>query len=306
MGDSVLTTSIMQASLSAAMFTINIIGNSLILLAVQYSKYFSHVTRHLIAHVAVEDILFGCNVMLRTIFSSGHLQWTIQNCIITTSVACGSSLGSGFGICLILVENYLTSRNLMAKGGIHMTLRKARACIICFWITAFILPLVIVYTTSQTQMIISNSICYYTLMMTTTLSLVILLFTAMLVLMPLIMLTVRKSLQNLFQGDDTAANLLKQRSMKKNAKLATLFIIIAVGFIVSWAPSMTFVTVRMACPSCVHLVYAKVSASFVQLNSCINFVVYVIKDKSFKNICMKLLKCKIRSNQIGHLNTIGS
>ena len=47
--------------------TATLVGNSLILVVLRKSKNFSQVTRHLIGHVAVADILFGCSL---TIYSS--------------------------------------------------------------------------------------------------------------------------------------------------------------------------------------------------------------------------------------------
>ena len=47
--------------------TATLVGNTLILVVLRKSENFSQVTRHLIGHVAVADILFGCFV---TIYSS--------------------------------------------------------------------------------------------------------------------------------------------------------------------------------------------------------------------------------------------
>ena len=127
MTDSQDSTALMvQVTISAVIFIMNILGNSLILLVVKYSKYFSHVTCHLVAHVAVADIIFGCCVVLRMFFETGLLRWTSDSCIIIgQSLVMATSACSGFGICLILVENYLSVRHLNSNGDTSMTLQSS-------------------------------------------------------------------------------------------------------------------------------------------------------------------------------------
>ena len=141
-------------------------------------------------------------------------------------------------------------------------------------------------------------------MLMTDVIMTILILTTMLFLMISITLIVRKSLKNLFHGESAGADLLKQRSMKKKAKLATLFTIIALGFIMSWAPLIVSMAVAVICPHCVPSGTADFMGSFVQLNSCVNFMVYAIKDRSFKNVCMALLKCK--PNEVAPLSSTGT
>ena len=72
--NAVSTAMMVEVVVSIAIFTLNIHGNSLILLVVKYSKYFNCVTRHLIAHVAIADIVYGCSVVLRMVFRTGLLE----------------------------------------------------------------------------------------------------------------------------------------------------------------------------------------------------------------------------------------
>ena len=99
----------------AAIFTVNILGNALILLVVRYSKYFSHLTRHLVVHVAVTGILFGCIIVMQIFFSTWLLMWTSYICIIVQSIVLATSACSGFGICLILVENYVSTSSQLPR-----------------------------------------------------------------------------------------------------------------------------------------------------------------------------------------------
>ena len=228
------------------------------------------------------------------IFKTGLLKWTPHICILSVSSVMATSACSGFGICLILVENYLSVRHLSLQGGPHMSLRKAQISIVSFWVMIFTLQLVPIYIINQPQVQVSNNACKITgpSVIIIQMIMIILTLTTMFSLMIHIMLIVSKSLKNLFQGESSAADLHKQRSMKKKTKLATLFTIIAPGFILSSVPLIVSVAVTIKCPHCVPLGTADVMSSFVQLNSCVNFMVYVIKDKSFKNVCMQLLKCK--------------
>ena len=279
-------------------FTVNILGNSLILLVVRYSKYFRHVTRHLVVHVAVTDILFGCIIVLHTVFNTGFLKWTSYICIIVQSLEMVTSAAIGFGICLILVENYLSVRHLDSQGGTHMSLGKVQISIVSFWILMFIIQLLPVFTINHSDN--SCTVPEPSVLIAET-SVIILILITMLFLMIQMMLIVRKSLKNLFQGESSAADLHKQRSMKKKAKLATLFIIIALGFILSWAPIIVTAALDMICHACVPLAAAQITSSFVQLNSCVNFIVYAMKDKNFKSVCVQILKCKV--NEVAPLSS---
>ena len=281
-----------QMVISLTIFVINIFGNSLILLVVKYSKYFSNVSRHLVAHVAAADIWYGCSVVVRTLFNSGQLEWTTDSCAITTTLVFGCSACSGCGICLILVENYLSVRHLASPGGIHMTLCKARICIVSFWTIVIVVIIVPAYVIPQPDLHLHNSCTARPSFFFTQLIVILFILTTMLLLMTHMMLIVRRNLRNLFGGDASATDLFKQRSMKKNAKLATLFTVIAAGFIVSWAPVIIGIALKILCPPCISSSTLLILASFVQLNSCINCGVYIMKDKSFKRVCLQVLKCE--------------
>ena len=307
MTDSQDSTALMvEVVISTVILIMNIFGNSLILLVIKHSKYFKHVTCHLVAHVAVADIIFGCSVVLKMIITLGLLDSTLDICFPILILQQVTSACSGFGICLILVENYLSVRHLSSSGGTNMTLCKAQMSIVSFWVMYVILQLVPVYVMSQPEVPVSSSSCKVAgmAMLITEMITIILILTTMVFLMISITLIVRKSLKNLFQGESTAADLLKQRSMKKKAKLATLFTIIAAGFIISWAPLIVSMAVAVICPVCVPSGTVDLLGSFVQLNSCVNFMVYAIKDKSFKNVCMGLLKCK--RNEVAPLSSTGT
>ena len=263
-------------------------------------------TCHLVAHVTVADMIYGCCVVLRMLFETGLIEWTSDSCIIIgTSLLMATSACSGFGICLILVKNYFSVRHLNSNRGTSMTLCKAQISIVSFWIVMFTLQLLPVYVINQQEMQITNRSCQARpSMLITQIIMIISILTTMLFLMIRITLIVHKSLKNLFQGERSAADLHKQRSMKKRAKLATLFTIIALGLIMSWAPVIVSVVVTIICPLCVPSGTAEVMASLIQLNSCVNFIVNAIKDKSFKNVCMQLLKRK--PNEVAPLSFTGT
>ena len=126
---------------------------------------------------------------------------------------------------------------------------------------------------------------------------IISIFAAMIFLMIQVMFIVRKSMKNLSRGENSALNLLKQCKMKKNAKLAKLFIIIAVGFLGSWVPIITGLVINGIRVQCMTRRVLRILASFIQINCCINILVYVIKDKNFMGTCLQLLRYK--PNQVG-------
>ena len=173
-------------------------------------------------------------------------------------------------------------------------LRKAQISIVTFWIMLFIIQLVPDFTITHSDVDISDNTCNVPepSVLVTQISVIILIFITMLFLMIKMMLIIRKSLKNLFQGESSAADLHKQRSMKKKAKLTTLFSIIALGFIISWAPIIAASALDMICPACVSFGTIHIMSSFIQLNSCVSFIVYAIKNKNFKTVCLQIIKCK--------------
>ena len=305
MSDKSSEPTIAQVATAVTVFIINILGNTIILLVVKYSKYVSHVTRHLIAHVAVADIIFGCayvihSVLLQAIYDMKITDTCIISLFFTRTLSITCSVCSAFGICLILTENYLLVNNINSQSGVQLTLCKARICIVSFWATFCTLQLILITITTNVKVNSVLNTCgaiqFNNLVLAFQMMIIISILITMLFLMTKVMLSVRKGMERFFQCETTAMDLLKQRRMKKNAKLATLFILIAVGFIVSWAPAIVGVVVKAICPHCVGARTFDLLSSFIQINSCVNFVVYVIKDKSFKKVCLQLLK---KHNQVG-------
>ena len=286
-----------------------IFGNALILLAVRFSKVFTDVTRHLIGHIAVADMLFGLVLMTSTIASIIGFM-TYELCIVLTLLGVSSSMESGFGICLVLVENYLSVRGLSSPAGFSLTVRTAQICILSFWAFMTVLILTYIFTTpgptsSITGCEIQEDFYTHTFYVTLLLYLLLILV-VMLILMGQMMLIVHRSLKNLFQGEGAAVDQLKQRSMQKKAKLSTLFIIIALGFVASWGPLAIGLSIDLVYPDYFSKNTFKIFTFFLPVNPCINVVVYSIKDKNFRTVCSILLRCKVgQVNDIGTSTTTG-
>ena len=86
---------------------VNLVGNSFILAVLRKSQNFSCVTRHLIGHVAIADIVFGCSGAVHASVILGEAM-SYEACLGITTVAIISGLCSCWGICLVFLDNYLS------------------------------------------------------------------------------------------------------------------------------------------------------------------------------------------------------
>ena len=127
-----------SAIFQVVFFLLVIFGSVLILLAVKFSKVFTSVTRHLIGHIAIADLMFGVT-STATIFVFIGGWMTFESCIAVFLLTLNSSMGSGFEICLVLSDNYLSVRRLSSESGFTMTVRKARLAITNFWVVLTLL-----------------------------------------------------------------------------------------------------------------------------------------------------------------------
>ena len=222
---------------------------------------------------------------------------TFEGCVFITISSFCSSMGSGFGICLVLFENYLSVRRLSSQTVFTLTVRKAQLCIISLWISLtgsllLYFSMVPRATSSEIDCEIQEEFytqTYYVGQVVIT----ILILVVTLVLMAQMMLIVHRSLKNLFQGEGSAADQLKQRSMQKKAKMSRLFTIITLGYVVSLGPLTLALAIDLFYPGFISTDTYKIFIVTYPLNPCMNVVVYAIKDKNFQKVCVKLMKCKI-------------
>ena len=295
---------IISMVMRAAFVAFNIFGNSLILTAVTQSKVFNRLTRHLIGHLAFADLVFGITMAIHAILFYGQLM-TYEACIIVTLFLLSSSACSDLGICLVLAENYISVRQINSQTGMKMTLRMAWGFIISFWIIILSLSITYIVTLPEFdhEENCNNSGPYFTKIFNTIQVVMtsLILFT-MLFLITQMMLIVKKTLTHLFQEETSAANLMKQRSMQKKSRLARLFTAITFGFVVSWGPITVALAAVLICPGCISAV--PIASALVPLNACVNVVVYVIKDKQFREVCKKLLRAKC--HQVADVSTTAS
>ena len=85
--------------------------------------------------------------------------------------------------------------------------------------------------------------------------------------------------------------------MKRRSRLTSLFVIIAVGYLVSWGPLSMGLFVDIVYPAAISTKVLQVLVSFTLLNSCINVIVYAIKDKEFRKDVIMRIPCKRRQYQ---------
>ena len=90
---------VVNMSVRMVVVAVNLVGNSLILAVVRKSQNFSLVTRHLIGHVAVADIIFGCSMVIHGfLILAGSMSYPA--CLGITTIAIISGLCSCWGIFL--------------------------------------------------------------------------------------------------------------------------------------------------------------------------------------------------------------
>ena len=291
---------IVQVVFRTLIFLLVIFGNVLILLAVRFSKVFTSVTRHLIGHIAIADLMFGVTATATpVVFLGGWM--TFEACISLLTL--NSSMGSGFGICLVLFDNYLSVRGLSSQSGLTMTVHKAWIAIAVFWIVMTLLLFSYVFIAPRpTSSVVGCEIqeefftqTYYIVQVV----LITLILVVMVVLMGMMMLIVNRSLKNLFQGEGSSVNQLKQRSMQKKAKLSRLFAIITLGYVVSWGPLTVGLAIEIFLPGYLSAATFRNFTILLPVNPLDQCGAF--KDKNFRKVCARLLRCKL--GQVGTTGT---
>ena len=113
-------------------------------------------------------------------------------------------------------------------------------------------------------------------------------------LMSVTLYTIKKRIGLLFKEGTHMQNVLRQRNLKMRSRIIHLFVIIAVGFIVSWCPGGIAMCVAMLCPDRCDITddNFKLLSSFMALNAVMNVIVYVIKDKKFRMDATNSIMCQ--------------
>ena len=290
---------------------INLVGNSLILTVVRKSKHFSRVTRHLIGHVAVADITFGCSLIIHASFSFGDAM-SFRSCLGIATVGIISSLCSCC-VCLIFVDNYLSVRRQSpAQPG--LSLQKARLCVIGGWVFSATFTLVFYLLDAPKNM--STTECRFGSPAFTDTSLlatgifVLIVSVVTMFFMFATLYTIKKKTNNLFQEGSYAQNVQRERNLKMRSRIVRLFVIIAVGFIISWCPVAIGLCVTVLCTNrcSITVDHLDILGSFMTLNAVMNIIVYIIKDNKFRSDLMTVIKCgcliKCQVNQVAPQNNI--
>ena len=115
-------------------------GNFLILLVIRTSRNFSRVTRHLIGHLAITDMIFAANLVTHHVFRLTKMT-SYHACVGITCGVIVSGICSCLGICLVFLDKYIAVRALnTTKGG--LSLQKARICIVSCWIISILYSLI--------------------------------------------------------------------------------------------------------------------------------------------------------------------
>ena len=277
----------------------NLAGNSLILAVVRRSQNFSRVTRHLIGHVAVADIGFGCTMTVHAFLTlSGAMNYPA--CLAITTIGNITGLSSCWGIFVVLLDNYLSVRLTGQAEAAGLSLPKARWCILSGWTLIGMLLMVFLLEAPKD---ITASSCSPGDQAHTHISMLslavfgLLLSCATIFLLLLTVYTVTTKMNTLFEEGTHMQNLLRQRNLKIRARIIRLFAIIAVGFIISWCPISIAVCVRVLCTDGCGITedHLKLLSSFMAVNAMLNVMVYITKDKKFRQDAKRAM-CRI--NQV--------
>ena len=286
------------------LIAVNLVGNSLILAVMQKSRNFSCVTRHLIGHVAVADIVFGCSMTVHASMILGEAM-SNQACLGITTVGMISGLCSCWGVCLVFLDNYLSVRRQgPAEPGFSFS--KAQWCLVSGWVLTTIY--IVVFFLLDTPKNITTANCSVGGPLFTDRSMfsfgifVLLVSVITMSFMFITLYTIRKRSDALFQEGSRAQNVRRQQNLKMRSRVVRLFAIIAVGFIISWCPVSIAVCVAVLCTNRCGITedHFKLLVSFMSLNSVMNIIVYVIKDKKFRQDAKRVILCQI--NQVAPQN----
>ena len=288
---------VVNMSVRMVVVAVNLVGNSLILAVVRKSQNFSFVTRHLIGHVAVADIMFGCSMVIHGfLILAGSMSYPA--CLGITTIAVISGLCSCWGIFLVFLDNYLSVQRLgPAAADKGLTLQKARWCIVSGWMLSVLHSLVFLLDAPKDLTTTNCSLGgpAYTYSSLLSLGIVLLAISfATVFLMSVTLYTIKKRMDSLFQEGTHIQNVLRQRNLKMRSRIIRLFVIIAVGFIISWCPGGIAMCVAMLCSDRCGITYDnfKLLSSFMTLNAMMNVIVYAIKDKKFRMDATKSIMCQ--------------
>ena len=83
-----------------------ILGNTLILAAIKYQKSLHKITYYLLGNLAVADLLFGLNMVVRVALIIAN-KFNALYCLITTFIAILAGGGSLSGLLFICIQNFI-------------------------------------------------------------------------------------------------------------------------------------------------------------------------------------------------------
>ena len=285
---------------------VSLVGNTFILAVLRKSQNFSRVTRHLIGHVAIADVAYACSMTFHTSLILGESRSYLA-CLGSTMTAMISVLCGCWSVCLIFLDNYLSVRK---KGPAQpgFSLPKARWCIVCGWVLAIIYNVHIVYylpDAPKRTITICRPGLFFTDKMLLPMAILTLVVSAVTMFFMLLTLyTIKKRSDTLFQEGSHTQNIQRQQNLKMRSRVVRLFGIIAVGLMISYCPVSIAVCVASLCTNRCGVTgdHLRLLISFTVLNPVMNVIVYVIKDKKFRQDAKRAIMCQV--NQVAPQNNI--
>jgi hypothetical protein len=287
----------------------NLAGNLLILEVIRKSRNFSQVTRHLIAHLACADILYGTALFVHSSLLVVYGTMPYRACMGFVTAGMMSGLMSCWGIGLVFLENFLSVRHILKTIREGLSLRNARLCMLCGWLvvavsnTVYLVEAPKDLKTSECA-IADRSFTEHAIRF---LWVLLVIFSSILmVLMAGTLRTVNKHMNMVFptpDDPDSIPTMLRQEHLKRRAKITRLFAIIAIGYVVSWGPLTIGLLLNTECPTCgVTPAIVRRLVSCTMINACMNVIVYVIKDNGFRRDVIRKLRCERLQVQVQPIN----
>lgn len=276
-----------------AMFVPTVFGNSLILISIFRFRRLRTKIHILIGHLAVNDLLVGATLLpLETLGNTYGFDHYKYFCLTKLSVFAMTLGGSIMGLLFISVERF--SAVAFPLRHAHFTKRKLAIAMFCGWVYVITLTLSPIFGCNNYEdsngsgkcnaVIVWGGWCKVCLNMNLFLGLVLnVIFYICVVAIAV------KNVREHGRQTGTSTNLFKSREMSKTVTMAAVLGL----FALFWFPYAMITLVLTVNKDCDQTMYY-VRRWFLILglfNSCINWLIYGLKNKDFKEAFKTILCC---------------
>ncbi|XP_077863219.1 trace amine-associated receptor 7d-like [Saccoglossus kowalevskii] len=283
---------------------INIAGNSLVIGSVaRYRKLRNNINNYFLTSLACSDILNGITY---TLYQLSHMTVGHMHNIASTWVACETLFGffhglihcSAYNLVAITTLRYIAVSDPLKYTTI-VTKRRSTIIIAVIWILCVLFGVLINLKSEPDTF---SGVCRYEsfqeawhlILVTATNTLVP--WFIMMVLYTRIILIVRHQLRINIVGQNQIhpegeESRIDPRLLKKEIKMTKMVAVVLVYYILAWTPLLTYLFVRIHCPTCYFDIYVGGTVRLVLYsNSCINVFIYAGSSSEFKRAFKLLIR----------------